>query len=417
MTIYRQLLLWLLLAVLGALGWQLLSEYSGELVLSWGDKVYTTRVELAILAWLILWFALWALLWLVRLPFRAWRQHARKVARNRLVHGLGALHQGRWERAETLLVKASNDVLARSSALLAAIQAAQGGGRREKAIEYQVQLAKSDPLAAALFEADRLLAHDRAVDAISLLDGASQKNSLPPRGQLLRVEALAALGRAHEALALLTTLRNENALPADSLNALEVRLASASLTEAAEANALSIRWDALPRRLREQVAVVSAYARRAAMLGLEDSAAAALAAAIDAQWEQRLVSIYGELPTGHDQQRLARAEAWLEKHSESPELLVTLGKLCRERGLNGKAEEYLHRAIAQGGGSQAWEALGHVLTARTDDARATIAYANALRVSRNEAPLALTGRSLREQIADQAVSEERDEHGLPRLRG
>jgi HemY protein len=44
-----------------------------------------------------------------------------------------------------------------------------------------------------------------------------------------------------------------------------------------------------------------------------------------------------------------------------------------------------------------------------------VAYANALRVSRGEAPLALDGRSLREQIADQAVAELRNEHGIPQL--
>jgi len=48
--------------------------------------------------------------------------------------------------------------------------------------------------------------------------------------------------------------------------------------------------------------------------------------------------------------------------------------------------------------------------------RARLSYANALRASRGEAITALPGRDLRQQIHDQAVVEERDAHGVPRLR-
>lgn len=127
------------------------------------------------------------------------------------------------------------------------------------------------------------------------------------------------------------------------------------------------------------------------------------------------MAIYGRLPAGRDPARLSRAEAWLAAHAASPALLVTLGQLCLAQRLWGKAEDFLHRALAQGAGAEAWELLGHAWTAQNDSARAMIAYANALRLPRGEAPLALSGRSLREQIADQAVAERRNEHGIPLL--
>ena len=40
-----------------------------------------------------------------------------------------------------------------------------------------------------------------------------------------------------------------------------------------------------------------------------------------------------------------------------------------------------------------------------------------LRSQRGEALLDLPGRDLRQQIADTAAIEERDEHGMPRLKG
>ena len=87
-----------------------------------------------------------------------------------------------------------------------------------------------------------------------------------------------------------------------------------------------------------------------------------------------------------------------------------------ERGER-QAEAWLHRAIAQGAGAPAWEALGDAAAAAGDEARARLAYGNALRGQRGEAPLPLPGRDLRQDIADAAAVEDRDDHGLPRLRG
>ena len=82
-----------------------------------------------------------------------------------------------------------------------------------------------------------------------------------------------------------------------------------------------------------------------------------------------------------------------------------------------QADNWLHRAIAQGAGAPAWEALGDGALNAGDETRARLAYANALRSQRGAALLDLPGRDLRQQIADTAAIEERDEHGMPRLRG
>jgi HemY protein len=149
---------------------------------------------------------------------------------------------------------------------------------------------------------------------------------------------------------------------------------------------------------------------------MEDAGLQAVADTLDASWDDGLAALFGQLPAGRDGgSRLSRAETWLAGHAASPALLLTLGRLCREQQLWGKAEDYLHRALAQGAGGDAWESLGHVYTAQNDSGRAQLAYANALRTARDETALPLGGRSLREQIADQAVAEHRNEHGIPLL--
>ena len=103
MNLYRSLLWWLALAVLGALGWHWFSQDLGDVVIRFRGLTYTTTLAFLVVAWALLWFGLWTLGWLLGLPLRAWRRHARTQARNRLVSGLEALHQGRWARAADLL--------------------------------------------------------------------------------------------------------------------------------------------------------------------------------------------------------------------------------------------------------------------------------------------------------------------------
>ncbi|MCX7041624.1 MAG: heme biosynthesis protein HemY, partial [Gammaproteobacteria bacterium] len=172
----------------------------------------------------------------------------------------------------------------------------------------------------------------------------------------------------------------------------------------------------LHARLRDSEDLLLAYAQRAGQLGLEAEAADTLASAIDREWNEALVREFGLLPAARNDSRLDRAQAWLAAHPASPALALALGRLLRARQQFGSAAEVINRAIAQGAGAEAWEELGHVHTANNDAPRAQSSYANALRLQRGEPARALGDRSLREIIADEAVAEQRDEHGLPRLR-
>jgi len=413
MNLYRTLVWWLVLAALGALAWSWFAEDLGDVVVRFRGLTYTTTLAYLVLAWGLLWFGLWALWWLLQLPLRAWRRHARQQARNRLVSGLEALHQGRFQRAETLLAKAAGETTLRTPALLGARRAAVAIGDVEAAARHQAALLAHDPPAAALEQAEQFALQGRHDEVLELLSGIG--GALPPRAALLQAQALAATGRAQEAMGQLNALRHEQALAPAEFAQLEVSLVAASLAEAPQADVLLQRWQAQPQRLQRETAVAVAYAQRAGRLGLEDEGTIALADALDAQWDEPAVLAFGRLPAGRRTSRLARAETWLAEHASSPALLVTLGRLCFEQQLWGKAEDYLHRALAQGAGADAWELLGHAWTAQNDGTRAPLAYANALRVDRGEAPLSLGGRTLREQIADQAVAELRNEHGIPQL--
>ena len=197
---------------------------------------------------------------------------------------------------------------------------------------------------------------------------------------------------------------------------MEAQWAAASLREAADANVLADRWEALPKPLRSDPAAVAAYAERAAAMRWDEAAARSIEQALDARWDESLADLYGRLPVNRYEQRRTTAERWLPAHPSSPALLLALARLSRAAGQGPQAEQDLHRAVAQGAHRDGWEELGDGFAAAGEDALARQCYANALAASRGNATQPLAGRDMRQTIFDQAVVEERDAHGVPRLR-
>jgi HemY protein len=414
MTLFRNLLLWILLAIVGALAWHLLAQDPGYVLVRYRGTDYTTTVLWAAVGVIAAVLALWLLWTVVTLPFRAWRGHRARRSRTRLSGGLEALHHGHYARAEKLLLQAADDGDA-GIARIAASQAALARGSAGDARRHLDALSERDAASRAIALAELALAEDRPTDALVALD-APAAQPLPPRGLALRAEALAVSGQAAQAYGLLGALKQQQALPDARLRENETRWAAASLREAGDPNVLAERWESLPKPLASEPGVVAAYADRAAALRWDDAAAKRIEQALDARWDEGLAARYGALPIGRFDERRVQAERWLQAHPASPALLLTLARFARARGQWAQAEDYLHRALAQGAGAEAWEEFGHGYAQAGDDARARAAYANALRAARGEAVDVFDQRDLRQTIHDHAVVEERDEHGVPRLR-
>ena len=128
------------------------------------------------------------------------------------------------------------------------------------------------------------------------------------------------------------------------------------------------------------------------------------------------MTLYGRLPVGKLDSRRASAQHWLHAHPASPALLVTLGRLARQQGQWTAAQEFLHRAVAQGAGAEAWEELAVGFNEAGDTASAQHYHANAVKAARGDVPVKLPVRDMRQEIHDAAVVEERDAHGVPRLK-
>ncbi|MBA3485634.1 MAG: heme biosynthesis protein HemY [Lysobacter sp.] len=415
MNLFRNLLILIVLALVGALVAQLLLQDPGYVLVRYRGTDYSTNLATALLIAVGALVLLWVIWKLLSLPFTAMRHRRERVSRARLTDGLDALNRGHWTHAEKLLQQAANDDDAGTVARLGAARAAAARGDGAAAHQQLDLLAADHATTRALALAELALEENRPTDALVALN-APNAQPLPPRGLALRAEALAASGRAADAYGMLGPLRQHNALPPPRLDALEATWSEAALRQAEDANVLADRWEGLPKTLKSDPATVAAYAERAAALRWEGAAAKSIEEALDARWDESLAALYGRLPIGLIDSRKSHAERWLQAHPASPGLLLTLARLSRAQGQWPQAETYLHRALAQGAHPEAWEELGHGFAQVSDESRASQSYANALRASRGEGVTPLPGRDMREQIHDQAAIEERDQHGMPRLR-
>src|SRR5690606_20186390 len=211
MNLFRNLLVWILLAIIGALAWNLLAQDPGYVLVRYRGWDYTTnllRVSVAVVGLL---FALWLLWSLVAMPLRAFRRRRERQSRERLGTGLEALHQGHYARAEKLLPQASDESDA-AVARLAAARAALARGDHAAARSHLDAIDARHALTRAIGRAELALAEGRPTDALVALDDPDAQ-PLSPRGLALRADALAASRQAAEAYALLGALRQQQAWP------------------------------------------------------------------------------------------------------------------------------------------------------------------------------------------------------------
>lgn len=422
MKLFRNLLLWIVLALVGALVAQMLVQDPGHVLVRFRGMDYTTTLAAVVLVGAGVLLALWLLWKLVTAPVLGLRRRRRQAARGRLYEGLEAYELGHWDRAAQRLDEAARSpVLARDGgarlAHIAAARAAMASGDRAR-LDRHLQALGERPAERAVLQAEAALSDGRPAEALGYLDEPAAQ-PLPPHGLALRVRALDATGRAEEAYGMLGALRSQHALPAAELDRLQARWAAGALEQAGDANSLADRWEAMPADARRDPAIVATYARRAADLRWEEAATGSIERALDDGWDESLVGLYGRLPVGRLEERQQRVERWAREHPDSPGIHLARARLARARGQWQPAHEHARAALARGGDAGAWEELGHSYAQAGRDGHARIAYANALQAARGEPASALpedAPLSPRDP-EPQPARELRDDNGLPRTPG
>lgn len=312
-------------------------------------------------AFFILYFALRVLGQAVSLPaiVRAYRARRRRErAQAALANALQAYYEGRYRRAEK---EASLAFETGPTPGLAALLAARASHQMRDFERRDRWLERADSAGEAL-QAARLVSRAElaleerdfgaARDALRKLQSAGPRHIATAR-MLLRAERGA--GAWDEVLRLAGQLVKRDAIAPALAEEYKVQANVELLSRSADdAGAFERRWRDIPSRDQIHPRVAGAAARHATALGMARLAREILERALATEWTSKLVSLYGELPAQLDaneradeaRARIERAERWLAARSRDPELLATLGRLCAQAELWGKAKSFFEASLS-----------------------------------------------------------------------
>ncbi|MBS0568844.1 MAG: heme biosynthesis protein HemY [Proteobacteria bacterium] len=415
MRSWTAVLLLLIVAVAAAWGWHALALDPGEVRLRFAGWRLETSFVFGVVAALLLWAILSLVFRAVFWPGRALRRRALQRGHERIADGLVAAVEGRHAQAAKSLERAAHIEALQAPALLERARSAHRQGDTQQAAAALDAVEPVAPQAALALRARFLLDDGRNADALALLNAAMAKAPLPPAALRSLIEAAGRCGDSATAFAALAALAKNHSLADADFTELETNTLAMALTNATRADALASAWSNLSRAQRQREPLVVAYARRAAALGQPLPAMGEIESALRRDWSENLVRAYGELGPSDVAARLRKAEAWIATQPNSAGLMLTLGRLCNQSELFGKAREYLGRGLAIAADAPLWEALGDACVGANDNDTAQRAYRNALRAARGEKTESLPD-TLRGALDTRAsVVEQRSAHGVPTL--
>jgi HemY protein len=314
-------------------------------------------------------------------------ERRRRRAREDTARGLLDLAAGNWRSAEDRLTRSATDADSPASNYLVAARAADlqdAVDRRDQWLAQAQEHAPEERAAALVTLAEMHLRRGQDEAAVQTLEQLDASGDLNSRGLELLARLYPKLGRGDKLLALGPRLRSAKELPAAQVNELlaqvqleEIRAAG----EASDQSRLEKAWSDLPRGVRRLPKSIVTYARAAMACRDHPTAEKVLRELIEAQPDAAAIRLYGDLVLPDPLAPLERAEAWLRKRPEDPELLASCARLCLRAELVGKARSYLEASLARRPSSETSLILADLLEQIGEGAKAAECLRRAVTLS------------------------------------
>lgn len=354
-----RILFWLIGLFALAAGLALIAEHNTGYVLVVSSP-YRVQLSLNLFAlMLVVGFLLaYLLLRLIRrtlqLPGQVGRyrkQRRRDKAQVALRDSVRLYLEGRYAQSLKEAGKASKEGESRG---LATIMAGRAAYAMRDDVRYREWMGKAAELDAEIRTARLMTEADLALDARRFDEAASRLEDLKEGGerhvaaQRLSLRSAQALGHWEEVVRLSRQLVKHKAMSAD---AAAVTLRRAHLenmkSRADDASAIADYWKQIPSAEQRDRLFVERAVPLLVAAGQGVIARRTIEELLDKEWEPALAAVYADCCTDDQATAgIARAEGWLRQHPKDDGLLLSLGRLCLQVQLWGKAQSYLEASLA-----------------------------------------------------------------------
>lgn len=286
--------------------------------------------------------------------------------------GLISYTEGNWSKARRQLLRGARHSEAPLVNYLMAASASYRLGDHDSVRKYLSAAEDSDrdaAVAVELIHAELRLMSGEYQQALATLVRARNNPGRHPQVLDLLQRAHRGLGDWSALARLLPELRKYKVLPAASLDALERETYSSLLAASVAADAgdsgepVQTAWQQLPAPLRQDPEVLRAYVALLVRGSHHAAAEKVILRALKQHWDPELVSQYGYVCAEDGAKQLARAERWLQAHTEDAQLLLCLGRLAARQKLWGKARDYFESSYRLKPTAEVCAELGRLLLA------------------------------------------------------
>lgn len=286
--------------------------------------------------------------------FFSGQRHQRR--RNRSSRGMLAYLEGNWPRAKKLLSQSAEHADVPLVNYLAAAHAANELGdtqEAEKLLQQAYACSQSSDLAVGITQARLQLDAGKLEQSLALLSRLKKAQPNHPSVLKLLSSVLLRLENWQELTQLIPALRLLPKSDVQKLDDLEARawaqmfyrktetLKHSGLSrQPAASEALANLWRQVPETLRFNAQIIAAYARQLLAQGFESECETLLRKTLNKDWDDGLVSLYGQIKGQNVAEQLQNAESWLKRQPDNAELLLALGRLSLRNALWRKAQDY-----------------------------------------------------------------------------
>lgn len=354
----KLLFIFLLVLIITTAAMLLALNEPGYVLLGVGRKA----VQMPLMDFMVLLSALFILFYILLNAFLSMKKAPKRMikslssgrtnrARKGLTNGLLEMAEGNWAKAEKLLTASADKGESPMLNYLAAAKSAEHQDNLVARDAYLAKAAEAEPaagVAVGLTQAELLENKGQSEEALTTLRRLNGSSPQHPQVQKQLVRTLLQHQQWDELSTMLPDLKKNKLMSDEEKSSTEGRVWAQILQQAGsdrDRKALDGIWKKLSRQVKVNPAVLGSYCLQ--LIKLKDSAKAEplLRKSLDANWNDDIVAVYGQLELDKAAVAIKHAEGWLKDHPGSAELLAAAGKLNAREKVWGKAKNFLQESL------------------------------------------------------------------------